>query len=53
MGDFTNVVDLSKNGCFNGGLIVENELIWFKYIRRGSVTGQNHQMNTGSILLTN
>jgi hypothetical protein len=19
MGDFTNVVDLSKNGCFNGG----------------------------------
>lgn len=23
----TNVVDLSKNGCFNGRVMVENELI--------------------------
>ena len=31
------------------GPIVENELIWFRYIRRGSVIGENHQMITGSI----
>ena len=29
MGVFTYVVDLSKNGCFNGVKVVKNELIWF------------------------
>lgn len=44
----TNVVDLSKNGCFNGGTIVENELIWLRYIRRGGMIGENHQKIIGS-----
>jgi hypothetical protein len=46
-GKNANRVDLSKNGCFNGGMVVENELIWFWYIRRGSVPGVN-EITTGS-----
>jgi hypothetical protein len=35
------------------GTIVDNKLIWFRYIRRASVIGENHQKITGSILVTN
>jgi hypothetical protein len=27
----TNFVDLGKNGCFNGGIVLENELICIGY----------------------
>jgi hypothetical protein len=41
-GDFTNVVDFKQKGCFNGGIMVENELIWFKYIIR-TIHGERPQ----------
>jgi hypothetical protein len=29
-GEKTNVVYLSKNGCFDGGNIIDNEVIWLQ-----------------------
>lgn len=38
--EITNVVDFGKNGCFNGGVIVDNQLICIQYIRRANWAGR-------------
>lgn len=43
-----NVADLSKNGCFNGGTVIENELIWLTRKWGVGATGENRQKATGS-----
>lgn len=48
MGENTNVVDLRKKRCFNGGVAIDNGVICNEYIRRGGLTGKNPQKIIGS-----